>query len=264
MQLVSSAAVIHVSASALQAQQARIDAVAHNLANIGSPGFKRVHVVATDLRYDQLTPATGGAITVEDLLQGTGTASIPTARSFRQGTLERTGRELDVAIDGDGFLVARNADGRLVYTRDGALGVDASGRLVTSSGRPLVPEVVLPAGARVVTITSDGQVLAATGEGEPVAIGQLQMVRFSNPSGLQPVGDNLFIATPAAGEPIAGSPGQDGLGTLVAQTLERANVDVAEEIVTLIQAQRAYQLSLRSLQAADEMLALADGIGGQV
>lgn len=263
MQLVSSAAVIQISAGALQAHQARIDAVAHNLANVGSPGFKSVHVVATDLEYDQLTPATGGTITVEDLLQGTGTASIPTARSFRQGALERTGRDLDVAIDGEGFLVARDVDGTLAYTRDGALGVDASGRLVTSSGRPLVPEVVLPAGSRVAAITSDGQVLVATGEGEPLAIGQLQMARFSNPSGLQPIGDNLFVATPAAGEPVTGSPGQEGLGTLVSQTLERANVDVAEELVNLIQAQRAYQLSLRSLQTADEMLALADGIGGQ-
>ena len=234
--MVTSLSSLQIPANSMEARQLQLEAIAHNLANVNTAGYKRVHAVAT------------------------GQDHISFVRSFQEGATEGTGRELDLALHGDGFFSVRNDDGTIAYTRDGAFGIDAEGRLVTAGGRRVVPEVIAPATARIVGVTDAGEVLAAVGGAEPTVIGRLQIARFANPAGLIPSGENLFMASPASGEPVVGNPAGDGLAAIVPRALERSNVDAAEEMVSALAAHRAYQLSARALQTTDEMLAIAEDI----
>lgn len=260
MKFTSTAGLLRAPATALRSYQRRMDVMAHNLANVSTAGFKRVYAVGSDSSYEQLRPRLRPEVTDQDLPQGSGVASFPTGRVFTQGGIETTGRELDVAVFGDGLLVVQGADGGRAYTRDGAFTVDQTGRIVSASGGYLIPDVTLPAGGRVVGVTADGQILAAAPGGEPAPVGRVYLARFNNPEGLEPVGDNVFVPGEASGEAVVGEPGSEGLGVLVPRALELSNIDIAEEMVNLLAAQRAYQLSARSLQMADQMLALADGL----
>jgi flagellar basal-body rod protein FlgG len=196
----------------MAARQLQMEAIAHNLANVDTAGYKRVQAVAT------------------------GQDCLSFVRSFLAGAVEGTGRELDLALNGDGFFSVRNDDGTIAYTRDGAFGVDAEGRLVTAGGRRVVPEIIAPEAARVVWVSVAGEVLAAVGGAEPTVIGRLQIARFANPSGLVPIGENLFAASPASGEAVVGNPAADGFAAIVPRALERSNVDAADEMVSALAA----------------------------
>lgn len=259
----SNAGFFNVSATALRAHQARLEAIAHNLANASTAGFKRTQLLSADLGYDRLQPGAPEEYLAGDLLQGAGTVDLSFGRVFSQGAIIPTGRDLDVAIDGEGFLAVQWRDGTTAYTRDGALNVDADGRLVTSTGLLLDPPITLPADAVVVGISDTGEVLASVAGGDPEVVGRLTLARFDFPSALLPVGDNCYQPTPASGEPIGGVPGEGGLGLFVSGCLEQANLDLAGEMTSLMAAQRAYQMSARALQAADQMLSQADDIAGQ-
>lgn len=240
---VSPLALFNVAASALLAQQRSLDVVANNLANLMTPGFKAVRADLTDLRPGD-RPDEGG------LAGGTWVAG--TTRDFRRGTLIWTGNPLDLAIDGPGFFRVRLPDGRWGYTRDGTFRRDADGHLVTAKGFLVDTDVQLAPEDHNVTISPDGSVWAETGNGQRVQRGTLVLYRFPNPEGLEAVGDNLFVETPASGAAQAGTPGA-GLGRLVVGAYERSNVDVAQEFARMLFAQRSYSLSVRVFQVLDEM-----------
>lgn len=254
---------LRVAASGMQAQQTALDTAAHNMANVQTPGFKVRRAAIVDLPPSDETLAVrdaSGATATETRSIGQGVTVGAVLGSFTPGALLPTGRPLDVAITGDGFFQVTLPDGRLAYTRDGALQLDGEGRLLTANGLPLSPPITLPAGAQRVVIASDGRVVVEDSNGGRQEVGQLTLARFVNPEGLESLGESLFVATPASGEPIVGVPGQDGLGSLAAGSLEASNVDVSEEMVRVLQAQRAYQVNLRALQTVDEMLQQANNL----
>ncbi len=248
-----------ISKTGMEAQQTQLDTISHNLANVSTNGFKRGHVVFEDLIYQNLRQA--GANSSEQtqlptgLQVGLGVRPVATARIFSQGNLQQSTNPLDVAVRGNGFFAVQMPDGTTAYTRDGSFQVDAQGQLVTNNGYTVQPGITIPAGAQSVTIGSDGTVsVALAGQAQPQSIGQLQLVSFVNPAGLDPKGQNLFAETAASGTPNAGTPGQNGLGSLQQGFVETSNVNVVEELVAMIQTQRAYELNSKAIQASDQML----------
>lgn len=248
---------IRAATAGLQAQQYALDVAANNLANAQTTGFKRQRVDPVDLPPAPSpfgAPGGDGTVVIAPYELGQGSAPGAVVTHLGQGPLVATGRPLDIAIAGEGLLTVTLPDGQTAYTRDGALHLDGAGRLTTAAGALVAPPITVPAGARAVTIARDGRVLADLGTGEPQTVGQLQLVRFANPDGLQRVGQNLFVATAAAGPTTSGAPGSAGFGALVAGSLEGSNVEVGEDLVRVIQAQRAYQVNSRVLRMLDEML----------
>lgn len=250
-----------ISKTGLQAQDAKLQAIANNLANANTVGFKRDRAVFEDLFYQ--VERQPGAQTADGVLSatgvqlGTGTRLVGTQKVFTSGALQTTGQSLDVAIVGQGFLQIEMPNGERAYTRSGQLQVNAEGRVVNTRGLPVVPEVIIPPEATSVTIGENGMVTATVpGNAEPVQIGQLTLVNFVNPSGLLALGDNLYLETPASGVPNEGTPGEDGLGTIKQGALEASNVQVVEEMVDMITAQRTYEMNTKVLSAADNMLQL--------
>ena len=251
-----------VAKTGLEAQQTRMAVISNNLANVNTMGFKRGRAVFADLLYQiREQPGAQSSQTSQfptGIALGTGVRVVATEKIFSQGNVVQTGNSLDVAIEGRGFLQVLMPDGTLAYTRDGALKLDAQGQLVTSRGYAVQPAITIPADAQSVTIGADGTVsVQLAGQPTPTQVGTLQLADFVNPAGLQPIGENLYIETAASGTAQTGTPGVSGLGRLVQGALETSNVNVVEELVNMIETQRAYEMSSRLISAMDEMLRYA-------
>ena len=250
-----------ISKTGMEAQQTQLDITSHNLANVGTNGFKRSHAVFEDLMYQTLRQS--GASSSEQtqlptgLQVGLGVRTVATSRQFSQGNLQQTTNPLDVAIKGNGFFQVDMPDGTVGYTRDGSFQVNANGQLVTNNGYLVQGgAITVPANAQNVTIGADGVVtVSLPGVAAPQQIGQLQTANFINPAGLDPKGQNLYAETAASGPPTAGTPGVNGLGSLTQGFVETSNVNVVEELVGMIQTQRAYELNSKAIQTSDQMLA---------
>lgn len=248
-----------VAKTGLDAQQTRMSVVSNNLANVNTTGFKRGRAVFEDLLYQNVTQA-GGATSANTesptgLTTGTGVRVVATEKTFTQGSALQTGNSLDVLIQGRGFFQVLQPDGNLAYSRDGSFKVDSEGRLVTSSGYEIQPSITIPSDAQSVTIGLDGTVQATLqGQTAPTSLGTLQLADFINPAGLQPKGQNLFLETAASGSPQVTNPGLEGLGTLVQGSLEGSNVNVVEELVSMIETQRAYEMNSKAISTSDQML----------
>ena len=248
-----------ISKTGMQAQQTQLDVISNNMANVSTNGFKRSSAVFEDLMYQNLRQA--GANSSEQtqlptgLQAGLGVRAVATSRQFTQGNLQQTGNTLDVAIKGQGFFCIDMPDSTTGYTRDGAFQVDAQGRLVTNNGFVVQPGITIPAQSQSVTIGADGTVsVVLPNQTAPTAVGQLQMATFINPAGLEPKGQNLFGETAASGAPSTGAASTNGIGALAQGYLETSNVNAVEELVTMIQTQRAYELNSKAIQTADQML----------
>jgi flagellar basal-body rod protein FlgG len=243
----------------MNAQQANIDNVAHNLANVNTTGFKKSRVEFEDLVYQQ-TKAAGAASSQEaelpiGLEAGLGSRAVATARNFETGNLRSTGAPLDLAIEGQGFFQITMPGGETGYSRAGTFHVNGQGQVVTNEGYQMEPAITIPPNATSVTISKDGIVsVTLPGQGAPQQVGTIEISMFQNPAGLTPKGGNLFTATTASGDPINGVPGTDGMGTLAQGMVEDSNVSVVEEMVNMILGQRAYEANSRVIRAADEML----------
>lgn len=250
---------LSIAKTGLEAQQTQLDAITHNLANVGTNGYKRSRAVFEDLMYQNLRQA-GGPTTQETQLPvglqlGSGVRAVATSRNFTQGSLTQTGNQMDLAINGQGFFQVQMPDGSTAYSRDGAFQVDAQGQVVTSAGFPVSPGITIPANSQGVTIGRDGVVsVTLPGQAAPQQIGQLQLASFMNPAGLDPRGGNLFTETAASGTPQTGNAGTNGLGFLNQGMVEGSNVNVVEELVAMIQTQRAYEINSKAIQTSDQML----------
>lgn len=254
---------LRTAATGLAAQQRFIELIAHNLANVNTTAFKRVRPEFQDLLYERLrtvgtSTLQGSMENVHEVQIGSGTELVATTRVLSQGDIQPTNNPLDIAINGDGFFVVRRPDGMLLYTRDGSFRLDRQGQVVTSHGYALEPGIVVPEDAAELRVSRDGVigVLLADGRGEQV-LGQLQLARFVNPGGLRALGENLYAETVASGPPLLETPGQGSVGELLQAHLEGSNVELVEEMVNLIMAQRAYELNAKSVRTADEVLQTA-------
>jgi flagellar basal-body rod protein FlgG len=250
---------LSISKTGMEAQQTQLDTIAHNLANVSTNGFKRGHVVFEDLIYQNLRQA--GANSSEQtqlptgLQVGLGVRPVATSRMFAQGNLQQSANPLDMAIKGNGFFQVQMPDGTTGYTRDGAFQVDSGGQLVTNNGYAVQPGITIPANAQSITVGADGTVsVALPGQAVPQPVGQIQLASFVNPAGLDPKGMNLFAETAASGTPQAGAPSANGLGALQQGFVETSNVNVVEELIQMIQTQRAYEMNSKAIQTSDQML----------
>jgi flagellar basal-body rod protein FlgG len=249
-----------IARTGMDAHQTQLDVITNNLANVSTNGFKRARAVFEDLLYQTMRQP--GALntqqnTIPSGLQiGTGVRPVATQRIHTQGNLQQSSNSLDVAVQGEGFFQIQMPDGTLAYTRDGAFQKDAQGVMVTSSGFPVQPQITIPPDAVSLTIGRDGVVSALqAGQAAPTQIGQLQLATFVNTGGLQSVGENLYVETASSGTPTPNTPGTNGAGLLNQGFVETSNVNVVEELVNMIQTQRAYEINSRAIQTSDQMLA---------
>ncbi|MGH8294103.1 MAG: flagellar basal-body rod protein FlgG [Steroidobacteraceae bacterium] len=255
-------AALWAAKTGLDAQQTEMAVISNNLANVNTTGFKQDRAVFEDLLYqNQTQPGADTSQTTESpsgMSIGTGVRVVATEKDYSQGSLTQTGNPLDLAIQGQGFFQIQMPDGTLAYTRDGTFQTNAQGQLVTSSGYLVQPGITIPQGAQSVTIGSDGTVsVTLPGQSATTQIGQIQLVNFINPPGLQPIGQNLLVQSAASGSPQSGSPGTNGFGTLSQGELESSNVNVVEELVNMIQTQRAYEMNSKAISTVDQMLQYA-------
>jgi flagellar basal-body rod protein FlgG len=249
-----------IAKTGMEGQQTRLDQISNNLANVGTNGFKRGDVVFEDLMYQNLRPS--GSATSEQtqlptgLQAGLGVRAAGPTRSFTQGNLQATGNNYDIAIKGNGFFQIQLPDGTTGYTRDGAFQVDAAGQMVTTNGYVVQPGITIPANALSVTVGADGTVQVTTpgATATPATVGQIQLASFINPAGLEPRGGNIYTETAASGTPNAAAPQSNGLGSLQQGFVETSNVNVVQELVTMIATQRAYELNSKAIQTSDQML----------
>ena len=250
---------LFIAKTGMEAQQTQLDTISNNLANVSTNGYKRSHAVFEDLMYQNLRQ-TGAASSEQTQLPtglqvGLGTRAVASARDFSQGNLQQSSNPLDVAIKGDGFFQIQMPDGTTGYTRDGGFQLSATGQLVTNSGFTVQPGITIPANAQSITIGADGTVsVALPGQAATQSVGQLQIANFINPAGLEAKGGNLYAETAASGTPNSGAPGANGLGSVTQGFIETSNVNVVEELVTMIQTQRAYELNSKAISTADQML----------
>jgi len=255
-------------ASGMIGQQANIDTISNNLANVNTAGYKKMRADFEDLIYQTIkvagTPATEDTVIPVGIQMGHGVKLADTQRVFSQGAMQNTEVPTDVAIQGEGFFRIQMYDGSWAYTRNGNFKVDETGRLVTSNGYWVLPDIIMPENflPNTITVTQDGRVsvIVPQIDDEPIQIGQMELYRFPNPVGLTAVGENLFKVTNASGEPIPGRPGFEGMGTLAHKFLEMSNVAVVREMVDLILAQRAYEFNSRTIQTSDNMLGTATSL----
>jgi flagellar basal-body rod protein FlgG len=252
-----------IAKTGLEAQQTRMAVTSNNLANVNTTGFKRSRAVFEDLLYQNNGQA--GAQSSEDtqlnsgLMVGTGVRVVATEKIFNQGNLVQTGNSLDMAIEGRGFFQILTPDGSLAYSRDGTFQVNADGDMVTSKGYALQPGITIPEDALSITIGGDGTVsVLQPGNSSPVELGTIQLANFVNPAGLQPVGQNLFMESGSSGSPQTGTPGLDGLGSISQGSLETSNVNTVEELVNMIETQRAYEMNSKAIATAEQMLEFAN------
>lgn len=250
---------LHIARTGLDAQQTQLDVISNNLANVGTTGFKKARAVFEDLLY-QVIRQPGAQSSQQTQLPsgfqlGVGVRTVATERIHTQGGLQQTGNQLDVAINGRGFFQILMPDGSTTYTRDGSFQIDSQGTLVTASGYAVQPNITIPQDALTITIARDGTVsVTQPGVPTPTVLGQIQLASFINPTGLQSLGENLYAETAASGAPQVNIPGTGGLGVLVQNMIETSNVNVAEELVNMIVAQRAFELNSRAINASDQML----------
>lgn len=247
-----------ISKTGLDAQQTQMDVIANNLANVSTNGFKRSRPVFEDLIYQTLrqpgAQASQQTQVPTGLQLGVGARPVATERIHLQGNLQQTGNNLDLAIQGNGFFQVSLPDGTLAYTRDGAFQVNNEGTVVTMNGDVLQPQITVPSDAISLTIAKDGTVTVTQPNNVTATQGPIQLTNFINPAGLESVGDNLYLETVASGTPNTSNPGINGLGTLQQGFVETSNVNVVEELINMIQAQRAYEINSKSIQASDQML----------
>ena len=251
---------LQIAASGMAAQQMRVDVVSNNLANMSTTGYNARRADFADLHYQQL--ARPGTVAAEDgtmlptgVQLGLGVRPAAVSMVIAQGSLTQTQGDLDVAIEGRGYLEVTLPSGVSAYTRDGALKRTGDGLIVTSEGHSVAPGITIPADARSLSISADGEVYAYfIDQVQPQLLGQLNLVGFTNEKGLEAMGSNLFIESPASGPALVGTPGQDGLGTLRQGYLEESSVDAVREVTELIKAQRGYELNAKVITAADQML----------
>jgi flagellar basal-body rod protein FlgG len=243
----------------LDAQNTRMTTISHNLANVNTTGFKKDRAVFEDLLYQNVRQV--GASTSQDTVAptglnlGTGVRIVATEKNYTQGQLTNTGNAMDVAINGRGFFQVLMPDGSQAYTRDGSFKMSPDGELVTASGYRIQPAISIPQGAQSVTIGADGTVsVLLAGQSAPTQVGTLQLTDFVNPAGLEPRGDNLLVESAASGPAQTGNPGLTGLGTLQQGYLEGSNVNVVEELVAMIETQRAYEMNSKAIASTDQML----------
>jgi flagellar basal-body rod protein FlgG len=249
----------------MEAQQINIDVIAHNLANVNTTAFKRSRADYQDLLYQELKSA--GASSSQDTMVptgiqvGQGVRMVSTAKLFDQGNFRQTGNSFDLGIEGDGMFQIILPEGTTAYTRTGEFKIDADGRLVTSDGYLVEPAITIPSDALTISISADGIVsVTQPGTATPTQVGNIELARFINPSGLKSIGKNLMTITGASGDATTATPGTDGLGTIAQGFLEMSNVSVVEEMVNMIAAQRAYEINSKAIQAADEMLQTANSM----
>ena len=248
-----------IAKTGLDAQQTQMDVISNNLANVSTSGFKRARAVFEDLLYQTIRQP--GAQSSEQtqlpsgLQIGTGVKPVATERIFTQGNLQQTGNSKDVAIQGSGFFQVLMPDGTTSYSRDGSFQVDANGQMVTSSGYAVQPAITIPPDTQTLTIARDGTVsVQQAGSATPVTVGTLQLAMFVNPAGLQSLGENLYGETAASGTPSSNAPGSNGAGMLNQGYVETSNVNVVEELVNMIQTQRAYEINSKAISTSDQML----------
>ncbi|MBI5755605.1 MAG: flagellar basal-body rod protein FlgG [Nitrospirae bacterium] len=256
---------LYISATGMEAQQLNIDIISNNLANVNTAGFKKSRGDFQDLLYQTMrmagAPSGSGTQVPAGIQMGSGVRPASVQRIFTQGDFQNTQNSLDLAIEGDGFFQIVMPDGTAAYTRAGSFKKDSSGRVVTSDGFTVEPSITIPADALNVTISANGTVsILQAGNPVPTEIGTIQLTRFSNPSGLNSIGRNLFLPTAASGEAIAGTPGETGFGTIAQGFIEASNVNIAEELVNMIIGQRAYEINSKAIQTADEMMRTANEV----
>ena len=253
-------------ASGMIGMQHNVDTISNNLANVNTHGYKKQRADFEDLIYQTVkiagTPATEDTVVPVGIQMGHGVKLADTQRVFSQGSLQATEVPTDMAIAGDGFFRIQMYDGSWAYTRNGNFKVDSEGRMVTSNGYWLLPDIIMPEGflPEKITVTQDGRVsviVPQIDENNPIEVGRVELYRFSNPVGLSTIGENLFKMTQASGDPIPGRPGFEGMGTLQQRFLEMSNVAIVQEMVNLIVAQRAYEFNSRTIQTSDNMLGTA-------
>ncbi|MFM8454843.1 MAG: flagellar basal-body rod protein FlgG [Gammaproteobacteria bacterium] len=248
-----------IAKTGLDANQTSVSVTAHNLANVETAGFKKGQGVFADTLYQKIRqPGAQSTATSElpsGLMLGTGVKVIATQKDFAPGNLQRTNNAFDMAINGRGFFKITRSDGTTAYTRAGKFSPDSTGAIVNLEGNKLDPALTVPPGALSFTVGNDGTVsVLVTGSTTPTTLGQIQLADFINPAGLEPIGDNLFLETQASGTPQSGVPGNNGLGSLEQNNLESSNVNIVEEMVNLIQHQRAYETNARTIETADDMM----------
>lgn len=249
-----------IAKTGMEAQQTQMDVISNNLANVSTNGFKRSRPVFEDLLYQTLRQpgsASSQATTVPSgLTLGTGVRTIATEHIFTQGTVQRTENPLDFAIQGNGFFQVQMPDGTLAYTRDGSFTKDANGQIVTANGYPLSPAITIPSNAISISVSRDGIVsITQPGTTAPTQVGNIQLASFVNNGGLQSTGENLFVETASSGTPTPNTPGSNGTGVLTQGYVETSNVNVAEELVSMIVAQRGYEMNSKAITTSDQMLA---------
>ena len=248
-----------ISKTGMEAQQMQLDVISNNLANVSTNGFKKSHAVFEDLMYQnlrQVGSATNEQANLPTGLQvGLGVRTVATSRNFSQGNLQQSNNNLDVAVQGNGFFQVTMPDGTTGYTRDGAFQLDSQGRMVTSGGMQLSGGITVPGNATALTVSQDGVVsVTVPGNVNPQNIGTITTASFINPAGLEPKGQNIYAESAASGQPTVGTPSQNGLGPLMQGFVETSNVNVVQELVTMIQTQRAYEMNSKAIQTSDQML----------
>lgn len=248
-----------IAKTGLEAQQTRMGVVSNNLANVNTTGFKRDRAIFEDLMYQNVrqpgSQSSQDTVLPSGLMRGTGVRTVATQKLHTQGSIQQTGNALDVAIEGRGFFQILRPDGTLGYTRDGSFQLDSQGQLVNSSGFLLQPAITIPSGAQSISIGRDGTVsVMEPGSTAPTQVGTLQLADFVNPAGLQPMGQNLFTETVASGSPQLSNPGLNGVGSVMQSSLETSNVNVVEEMVNMIETQRAYEINSKAISTNDQML----------
>ena len=251
---------LHTAATGMMAQELNVQVISNNIANMRTTGYKRQRAEFQDLLYEHVRrvgtqTSDQGNILPAGIELGAGVKTVGTPRLMTQGALVQTGKDFDIAIRGEGFFQITMPDGRTAYTRDGSFELDAQGRIVTAQGNVLNPGLTIPANSTGVTINAQGQVSATLpGQTAPTVVGQIQLAMFVNKAGLQGIGDNLYLETPASGTPQVGNPNTDAWGNLQQGNLEQANVEAVSEISDLIAAQRAYEMNAKVITATDQML----------
>ncbi|MDJ0710478.1 MAG: flagellar basal-body rod protein FlgG [Woeseiaceae bacterium] len=248
-----------VAKTGLDAQQTRMSIVSNNLANVNTTGFKQDRAVFEDLLYQNVRQSGGNSsqdtILPSGMNLGTGVRVVATEKTFTQGSVNQTGNALDVAINGRGFFQILKPNNDLAYTRDGTFQLNDQGQLVTSSGYAVQPGITIPDGAQSITIGTDGVVsVKLAGQASPSQVGTLEISDFINPTGLQPIGENLYAETASSGTAQSGTPGQNGLGALQQGALEGSNVNVVSELVNMIETQRAYEMNSKAISTSDQMM----------
>jgi flagellar basal-body rod protein FlgG len=247
-----------IAKTGMESQQTNIDVISHNLANVSTNGFKRSRPVFEDLIYQTLrqpgAQASQQSQIPSGLQLGTGARPVSTERIYIQGNLQQTGNSLDLAINGNGFFQIQQPDGSLAYTRDGAFQINSEGTIVTANGDVLQPQITIPSGSVTMTIAKDGTVSSTDSAGVATTLGQIQLTNFINPAGLQAVGDNLSLETTASGTANTANAAANGFGSIQQGFVETSNVNVVEELITMITAQRAYEINSKAIQASDQML----------